>query len=178
MPSLSRFSPFAFATVIAVLGQAGVAASEEATVRAYSSWEAAGVFFQTGVNEATFSGSFSGAFNVEGDDGSVEIGLISCPGMLVVNKDDWSQRGTAACVITTSDAERIYADLECDGTYLEGCTGTFTFTGGTGAYSEISGGGPVEFLNVLPNRSATGGTLVTAEAVGLARWPSLTYRFP
>jgi hypothetical protein len=178
MPPLSRLSPFALATVVAVLCQPGTATSEEATVRAYSSWEAAGTFFQTGVNEATFSGAFSGAFNVEGDDGSVEIGLIACPGMLVINKEDWSQRGTANCVITTSDAERIYADLECDGQYREGCTGEFTFTGGTGAYAGITGGGPIEFLNVMPNRSAVGGTQVTAEAVGLARWPTLTYQIP
>lgn len=178
MPSPFRSSFAAFAALLASLCQIGPAAAEEATVEAYSSWEAAGTVFQTGIDEATFSGVLSGAFNVEGEDGSLEIGLIACPGMIVVNKDDWSQRGTANCVITTGDAERIYADLECSGTYREGCTGQFTFTGGTGAYEGITGGGPIEFLNVLSNRSAIGGTQVTAEAIGLARWPTLTYRIP
>ena len=163
---------------VAVCAPGAVVRAEEATVSAYSVWDAEGSFYQSGPSQATFAGVLSGALVVQGSDGSLDIGQINCPGMLEVNEDDWSQAGRGNCVIVTADAERIYGKFECAGTYQDGCVGKFTFTGGSGRYSGISGDGAIQFVNALPQRSAIAGADVSQRAVGLARWPALTYRLP
>jgi hypothetical protein len=163
---------------LAVCGPGATARAEEATVSAYSVWDAEGSFYQSGPSQATFAGVLSGALVVQASDGSLDIGQISCPGMLEVNEDDWSQTGRGNCVIVTADAERIYGTFECAGSYPDGCAGKFTLTGGSGPYSGISGDGAIQFVNALPQRSAIAGAEVSQHAVGLARWPALTYRLP
>lgn len=156
----------------------GVASAAETTVSAFSTWSARGDFYQTGPEEATFAGILSGPLYVEGADGSVEAGVIICPGRLQVNTADLSQTAVADCTILTAEGERVYGEFECSGAYREGCAGQFTLTGGTGSREGISGGGPIEFLNAMPDLLAAPGNIVSTEAAGLARWPALTFTLP
>ena len=153
-------------------------AAEEGTVEAFSSWEARGQLYPTGPKEATFIGTLNGVLYVKGKDGSVDAGLMTCPGTVVINTEDLSQEGNAKCVIITPEAERIYARFTCTGEYGAGCNGDFVLTGGTGKNAEISGGGPIQLKSAFGNLTRRPGSIVEQSAVGLALWPALTYKLP
>ena len=154
------------------------AVAEEGTVEAFSSWEARGQIYPTGQKEATFVGVLSGILYVTGEDGSMDAGLITCPGTVVINTENGSQTGHGKCIIVTPDAERIYADFKCSGVYLEGCNGDFKLTGGTGEKENITGGGPIELKSAFADLTLTAGNMVRQSAAGLAVWPKLTYKIP
>lgn len=154
------------------------AAAEEGSVQAFSSWQAKGQMYPTAPEEMTFVGSFFGILYVQGEDGSFDAGLITCPSTVAVNTRDRSLTGNGKCVIVTPDAERVYAAFECSGAYREGCSGNFTLTGGTGSKSKISGGGEVQFKSAFANLTLLPGNVVEQEAVGMAYWPKLTFSVP
>jgi hypothetical protein len=161
-----------------------VSAAEEGTIEAFSSWEARGQLYPTGPEEATFVGSLSGVIYVKGqgsqmDISSIDAGLMTCPAVLMINTRDGSQNAKGKCVIMTPDADRVYAKFECTGTYMQGCNGDFTLTGGTGGKANISGGGPIQFKSALGQVAQTApGSIVQQAAVGIAVWPKLTYSVP
>lgn len=174
-----RFLPIAAAAIgLGLALPAAAGQGQTTTVEAFSSWEARGEFYQTGPNEATFVGVLSGILYVEGADGSLEAGLMTCPARLRVDKESWAQTGTADCVILTPDGERVYGEFECAGTYQEGCRGAFSIVGGTGSREGITGGGPIEFDNAVPALTDVPGNMVTTQAIGLVRLPELTFRLP
>ena len=162
----------------ALAAGAGAAGAAETSVSAFSSVGARGEFYQTGPEEATFVGVLSGILYVEDAEGAVEAGVLICPGRLKVNTTDLSQSGSADCVMLTAEGERIYGAFECQGQYRQGCMGELRLTGGTGSRAGIEGGGPIEFLNTMPDLTATPGNIVTAAAVGLVRMPEITFRLP
>lgn len=158
-------------------------AAEEGTVEAFSEWKARGQIFPTGPEEATFVGALSGVLYVEGktkagEKRSIDAALITCPGTMVINVTDGSQVGDGRCVIVTPDGERVYARFTCAGTYLEGCNGEFTLTGGTGEKKNISGGGPIQLKSAIAQLVGIPGTMVEQTAIGIALWPELTYKLP
>ncbi len=169
----------AFGAVIAIaIAMSVPAVAEEGTVEAFSSWEARGQIYPTGPEEATFIGVLSGIFYVTDEEGSMDAGLITCPGTVVVNTADGSQVGHGKCIIVTPDAERVYAEFKCSGVYLAGCNGDFVLTGGTGEKENISGGGPIQIKSAFANIAAVAGNVVEQTTVGLAVWPKLTYKLP
>ena len=178
--STARITFVAAVTVVLVASLPAMA--EEGTIEAFSSWEARGQMYPTGPEEATFVGVLSGIIYVKGDElpleaNSIDAGLIICPGTLVINTEDGSQSGEGKCVIVTGDAERIYAKFKCSGTYLQGCNGDFTLTGGSGEKANISGGGPIQLKSALGNLVGAG-NMIEQSAVGFAVWPKLTYKLP
>lgn len=172
-----------FGAVLAIIIAMSVPAAaqegpQEGTVEAFSSWEARGQIYPTGPKEATFVGVLSGVLYVTGKDDSMDAGLITCPGTLVINTENGSQSGQAKCVIVTPDAERIYAEFTCSGVYMEGCNGDFMLKGGTGDKEHISGGGPILLKSAFSNLASISGNIVEQSAIGLAVWPKLTYKLP
>lgn len=158
-------------------------AAEEGTVEAFSSWEARGQIYPTGPQEATFVGALSGVLYVEGrtsqgEERSIDAGLITCPSTVVINTSDGSQTGQGKCVILTPDGDRIYARFTCTGAYLAGCRGEFTLTGGSGEKQNISGGGPIQLKSALANLTTTPGNMLQQAAIGIALWPELKYKLP
>lgn len=175
--TLSRWA--AGTTLLAALACPSATMAEEGTVEAFSSWEARGHVLPTGPQEMTFVGVLSGVLYVTGSDDSMDVGLISCPGSILINTEDGSQAGSGKCVITTPDAERIYAKFTCTGIYMSGCDGDFTLTGGTGDKAGISGGGPIRFRSAFSDLvRTTAGNIVEQSAIGIAIWPELTYKLP
>lgn len=169
----------AFGAVIAIaIAMSVPAVAEEGTVTAFSSWEARGQIYPTGVAETTFVGVLSGVLYVTDETGSMDAGLITCPVTVAINTEDGSQVADGKCVIVTPDGERIYAAFTCSGVYLEGCNGDFTLKGGTGDKENISGGGPIQIKTAFANIAAVPGSVVEETAVGLAVWPELTYNLP
>jgi hypothetical protein len=169
----------AFGAVMAIaIAMSVPAVAEEGTVEAFSSWEARGQIYPTGVAETTFVGVLSGVLYVTDEAGSMDAGLITCPVTVAINTEDGSQVADGKCVIVTPDGERIYAAFTCSGVYLEGCNGDFTLKGGTGDKENISGGGPIQIKTAFANIAAIPGSVVEETAVGLAVWPKLTYKLP
>ena len=143
-------------------------AAEEDTVEAFSSWEASGHIYPTGVEESTFVGVLSGILYVRNSDDVIEAGLIMCPATVTVNTTDGSQHGSAKCVIVTPESNRVFGSFECDGVYQAGCAGEFT----------ITGGGPIKLQSAFANAALVPGTVIDQTAAGLALWPALSYKIP
>ena len=152
--------------------------AEEGTVEAFSSWEASGHIYPTGVEESTFVGVLSGILYVRNADNVIDAGLIMCPGTVTIDTTDGSQHGTAKCVIVTPDSDRVFGSFECEGVYNAGCEGAFTITGGTGSMQGIIGGGPITLQSAFANATLVPGTIVDQTAAGLALWPALSYTLP
>jgi len=172
------FAVVSFAALAFSQAMAEEGAPEEGTVEAFSSWEADGEIYPTGVNEATFVGVLSGVLYVRAEDGSIDSGLLTCPATVVINTDDFSQTGKGKCIIITPEAERIYASFECAGEYGQGCNGDFALNGGTGEQENISGGGPIEFKSAFASFALTPGHVLEQSSVGLMLLPELAYKLP
>jgi len=155
------------------------ASAGEASIEAFSAWNARGQIFPTGPSEVTFVGVLSGILIVHGDDQSTDTGQITCPASVVINPADLSQIGHAKCVIVTPDAERVYGEFSCVGTYGQGCDGDFMLTGGTGSKAGITGGGPIRIRGVSTALAThESGNLIDQETAGIAVWPALHYSLP
>lgn len=172
--------------VVAALGLLGVVlfapsiamADEEQTIKAFAAWQGRGQMYETGVNRATFVGSFSGMVFVETDKGPLDAGFMICPAIVDVNLSDATQEGRGRCTISAKDGSRAYGEIACKGVHLVGCDGDFTFTGGTDRFAGISGGGPITIRSGLQEFAATGGNTVHESAGGIIVWPNLTYKLP
>jgi hypothetical protein len=154
----------------------GAAAEEEAPIKAFSAWNARGQIFETGEHRMTFVGSFAGIIYVEQAQGPIDAGYMICPTVLDVNTEDGKEQAKGRCTVTAKDGARVYADFSCNGVRMVGCTGDFTFTGGTGRFKDVSGGGPVNIRSSVEDMAAGGGNIIEGVAAGIIVWPKLTYK--
>ena len=154
-------------------------AAEERTISAYAPWEGRGQLYPTGPERATFVGAFSGVIFVE-DQGELNLGgNMMCPGMMDIDLASERQTGSGHCVISNADGERVYADWTCSGAHLMGCEGKFTLTGGTGAYSGVTGEGDMLVRSGLQEVAISGpGNIVQRSASGLVIWRNLHFSIP
>jgi hypothetical protein len=134
---------FSAAMVMVGAGPAPTRASEEATVKVFIIWQGEGRTLQTGPHEATFVGSLSGPVYVDTDNGLIRSGLMTCPAILELGLEDGKERARGRCTVTAQDGAQIFADIECTGVYMVGCSGDLKLTGGTKRFEGISGGGKV-----------------------------------
>jgi hypothetical protein len=154
-------------------------AAEEGMVRATSSWVAEGRYFEVKEEQALFVGAFAGVMYVETKTGAMDAAQILCPGMVEINLNDGKQSGEGRCIITTRPGDKVYATWRCAGEHGTGCTGTFTFTGGTGRFKGITGHSAFEVRSQLVALAAKPGEeSVQGSAAGVAVWPALTYKIP
>jgi hypothetical protein len=151
-------------------------ADEEQTVKAFAAWQGRGQIFETGPDQATFVGAFSGMIFIETQKGPLDAGYMTCPAILTLNLKDGGQEAKGRCTITSKDGARVYATIECKGVHLVGCDGTFTFTGGTDRFDGITGGGPVTIRSGMQDIALGGGNAVNETAGGIIIWPKLTYK--
>jgi hypothetical protein len=154
-------------------------AAEEGTVRATSSWVADGRYFEVKEDQALFVGVFTGVMYVETKTGAMDAAELLCPAMVEINLKDGTQSGEGRCIITTRPGDKVYATWRCAGEHGAGCAGTFTFTGGTGRFTGITGNSPFEVRSQLVALAARPGEgSVQGSAAGVAVWPALTYKIP
>jgi hypothetical protein len=176
---MARLSHFGFGVVMCMtLAVAPAFAEMEQTIKAFASWQGRGQIFETGPTRATFVGSFTGMVFVETEKGPLDAGFMVCPAIVDIDLSDGSQQGKGRCTITGKDGERAYAEVSCKGVHLVGCDGDFTFTGGTGRFEGITGGGPVTIRSGLHEAAAGAGNIVQESAGGIIVWPKLTYKLP
>jgi hypothetical protein len=133
-------------------------------------WKAVGEFGWMGVGKAYeidkghyyWIGEFTGTFfSDKGKGGLFHHAGIKCPAYNDLNIPTGKGKAGGYCIITDKDGDRAYASWVSEGDNVSG-PGTFTFTGGTGKYSGISGTYP--FVGVTEVNWADG------TATGYATW--------
>lgn len=161
-----------------VLATGAAIAETEDTIKAFAAWQGRGQIFETGVNQATFVGSFTGMMFVETEKGPLDAGFMICPAVVDVDLNDGTQQAKGRCTITAKDGSRAFGEVSCRGVHLVGCDGEFTFTGGTDRFEGITGGGPITIRSGLQEIAAGAGNIVQESAGGIIVWPKLTYKLP
>lgn len=105
--------------------------------------------------------------------GIVHTAKLECPIRVTVNKNGDHRTYLGLCTILAHEGRDVgYAEWKCAGGPME-CEGEFTFTGGAGGFSEISGTIPFFSRIIFEKLEA-----VNARAVGYAYWPNLTVTLP
>lgn len=170
----------AAAVVLVHMTAISPSAAEEQTIDAFSVWKARGHLFKTDESTGTFVGALSGKFYVDTAEGPIEAGTIVCPGTLEVDLEDASQSGQGRCVITTINDAQVFANWKCSGYHLVGCRGEFTLTGGTGKFSDVTGGGPFTLRTTIHRTVTSAKTAASVDeaSIGIAYWKELRYKLP
>jgi hypothetical protein len=166
------------ALVIAIGPSSAARAAEQATIKAFASWQGSGQVFETGLDELTFVGALSGTVYVETEKGPIDSGQLVCPALVRINTTDSSQSGSARCTITARDGARIFAQVSCAGIHLIGCDGQFDLIGGTKRFEGISGGGPVTLRSEFRRFTDVSEASAHEQARGIMFWPALRYNIP
>jgi hypothetical protein len=153
-------------------------AETQQNVKAFAAWQGRGQIFETGPTRATFVGSFAGIVFVETEKGPLDAGFMVCPALVDVDLTSGRQEAKGRCTITAKDGARAYGEVSCKGVHLVGCDGDFAFTGGTGRFDGITGGGPVTIRSGLQEFALGAGNIVQESAGGIIVWKELTYKLP
>jgi len=177
MSQLSQVSCVLAAAVFA-LGVAGPARADEGKVKVLAPWQGEGQVFQIEPGKVMFLGRFDGIMYVEDGKGPLDGAPFVCPGTQVIEVDKGSMVASGHCMVTPSEEEEVFAKWSCAG-QAGTCKGRLEFTGGTGRFEGITGGGDMTVRTVLSDLAtdASRGEVVRT-AAGLAVWPELVYRFP
>ena len=105
--------------------------------------------------------------------GIVHTAQLECPIRVTVNKNGDHRTYLGLCTILAHEGKDVgYAEWKCTGDHVE-CEGEFTFTGGAGGFSGISGATPFFSRIVFEKLEAR-----NARALGYAYWPNLTIVLP
>jgi len=153
-------------------------AAEEHTIKAFSSWTGQGQIFQTGPEQATFVGALAGPVFVETEKGPVQAGDMICPAILTIGTKDGAMEGRARCAATAKDGAQAFGEVTCQGFHMIGCDGTFTFTGGTGRFAGVEGGGKVIIRTEIGVVAQDGSGATGQASTGITYWPELKYTLP
>jgi hypothetical protein len=157
----------------------GARAAEEETINAFAPWHGRGQLYATGEKEAMFVGAFTGLLFIEGKDGPVDTGFITCPVALQIEVLTEKQIGQGRCIVSTHDGARAFAKWNCEGTFGKGCEGSLSFTGGTGRLDGLKGGGPMKVQARLHQFAADlVGNTINDAAMGTAIWRGLKIQLP
>lgn len=123
---------FSFAIVLCLNTTVDAA---EGKYKAYYGWSAHGELTEIADDHQRFEGDLRGtSFNVKGEGFSHKMSVV-CPTVNDIKGGVHNASGT--CTMTDVDGNKIMLDWSCEG--APKCEGTFTFTGGEGKYSGISG---------------------------------------
>ncbi len=167
----------AFIAICALFSTSGlVQSSESKTLRAAGAWAATGGVVPTGQAGFEFVGIAKGVMYVDTGREWINAAKLTCTTRISVNPR-LEQKGEGRCLITTDGGDKVYAAWTCRGADYT-CNGDFTFTGGTGRFKGIKGGGPFKIRSGLSESMRRPGGLVIQNSVGLVSWPSLKYTIP
>jgi len=174
MRVLSKLSILILPALAIAFGQ-DAAAKTDQTIRAFSVWQTSGQVPPV-TGSGVFEDTISGLFYVDTEKGPVAAGNLSCKAHLEV-KADKTQTGSADCTITAKDGAQVFGKLQCSGLFMLGCSGDLTFTGGSGRFQGVSGGGTAvvrsEFADLQPANADT-----VAAKSGIIYFAKLRYQLP
>ena len=144
---------------------------------ASTSWIGSGEVHDLGEGEQVINGMIKGVMIVRHFKGAVRGTIHStklvCPIRVNLNKQENYKASLGICTILAHEGKDIaYAEWKCVGNLNE-CEGEFTFAGGAGGFSGISGTTPFHMRIIFEQLEAG-----KAQAIGYAFWPNLTYMLP
>ncbi|HEU5406429.1 MAG TPA: hypothetical protein VFU48_01580 [Nitrospira sp.] len=141
-----------------------------------SSWIGTGEFLELGNGEQVVNGIVKGVLIARHKDAGkliVHSSKLSCPVRVNLNRKKDSQAIEGLCTIEAHEGKDIaFGHWKCSGSLKE-CQGEFTFTGGLGGWTGISGTTPFQTSIVFEVQEGK-----TGQAVGYAIWPNMTYSLP
>lgn len=168
----------AILSMVVIGGGALVARAEEHTMRAVAPWEGRARIFITGAQQAFVLGTFAGRLAVDPESSALHGAELMCPGAFEADYAANTNRGGGHCIITTGSKERLFARWTCVGEPDKGCAGRFVFTGGTGAYQDVTGDGDLMLRLTLEEMTHLGQLESEYDVKGVATWPALRFRTP
>jgi hypothetical protein len=160
---------------VIVFGQHAVAKTDQ-TIRAFSVWQTSGQVPPIS-GDGVFEDTISGLFYVDTEKGPVAAGTLSCKAHLEV-KADKTQTGSADCTITTKDGAQVFGKLACSGVFMVGCSGDLTFTGGSGRFQGVSGGGGAVIRSEFADLPQQANADMTTAKSGIIYFAKLRYQLP
>ncbi len=141
-----------------------------------SSWSGTGEFLELGNGEQVVNGTVKGMLISRHKDGGkliVHSSKLTCPVRVNLNRSKDYQAIEGLCTIVAHEGKDVgYAHWKCTGNLKE-CLGDFTFTGGAGGFTGMSGTTPFQTSIVFELQEGKNG-----QAIGYAVWPNLTYMLP
>ncbi len=163
-----------------LLGESNGSLAEAKTVEAgdsSSSWSGTGEFMQqVGNGDQVVNGLVKGVLISRHRDGGkmiVHSSKLACPVRVKLNRDKDYQAIDGLCTMIAHEGKDVaYGTWQCTGTLKE-CVGDFTFTGGSGGFTGMSGTTPFQTSIVFELQEGRYG-----QAIGYAVWPNLTYTLP
>lgn len=165
--------------IVLALGQMTASSADAKTVDAgdsSSSWNGTGEFLELGNGDQVVNGVVKGVLISRHKDGAkmvVHSSKLTCPVRVNLNRNKDSQAIEGLCTIVAHEGKDIgYAHWKCAGNLKE-CTGDFTFTGGSGGFTGMSGTTPFQTSIIFEHQEGKYG-----QAVGYAVWPNMTYTLP
>ncbi len=172
-----------FIFVIAIGVSVGVGNGSLASAKTFeagdasTSWIGTGVVHDLGDGEQVINAMINGVMIVrhfeDEDRETIHTAKLVCPVRVNLNTKNKQETILGLCTIIAHEGIDVsYAQLKCVGNLNE-CEGEFTFTGGSGGFSGISGTTPF-YMRIIFEQLEAG----KARAVGYAFWPNLTYTLP
>ncbi len=141
-----------------------------------ASWHGSGEFLELGNGDQVVNGMVKGVLISRHKDGGkliVHSSKMTCPVRVKLNRGKDSLAIDGLCTMIAHEGKDIaYGAWKCTGTLKE-CVGDFTFTGGSGGFTGISGTTPFQTSIVFELQEGKIG-----QAVGYAVWPNLAYTLP
>lgn len=141
-----------------------------------SSWTGTGEFMELGSGDQVVNGIVKGVLISRHKDGGkmiVHSSRLACPIRVSLNRSKDYQAMEGLCTIVAHEGKDVgYGHWKCVGNLKE-CVGDFTFTGGSGGFTGMSGTTPFQTSIVFELQEGKYG-----QAVGYAVWPNLTYTLP
>ena len=140
------------------------------------SWNGTGEIQELGNVEQVINGIVKGMVIARHKDGGkliVHSSKLVCPVRVNLNKKNDSQAIEGLCTVIAHEGKDVgYAHWKCVGNLKE-CTGDFTFTGGSGGWTGISGTTPIQTSIIFEQQEGK-----NAQAIGYSVLPNLTYTLP
>ncbi|HSQ51712.1 MAG TPA: hypothetical protein VLL94_10650 [Nitrospiraceae bacterium] len=165
--------------MVLALGASGGSLASAKTIAAgdtNSSWNGTGEVQILGNGDEVINGMVKGVMIARHKDDAktvVHSSRLVCPVRVNLNRKNNSGAIAGLCTIVSHEGKDVaYGEWKCAGT-LTDCAGEFTFTGGTGGFSGISGKTPFQTEIVFELQEGKHG-----QAIGYAVWPNLTYTLP
>ncbi|OQW35366.1 MAG: hypothetical protein A4E19_00900 [Nitrospira sp. SG-bin1] len=161
------------------IGKLGGSVADAKTVEAgdsSSSWSGTGEFLELTHGEQVVNGMVKGVLISRHKDGGkmiVHSSKLTCPVRVNLNRTKDYQAMEGLCTIVAHEGKDVgYGHWKCAGNLKE-CEGQFTFTGGSGGFTGMSGTTPFQTSIIFELQEGKNG-----QAIGYAVWPNLTYTLP
>jgi len=148
--------------VAMALGLFGTARAEDWKPVGQFGWFGVGKAYQIEKGHIYWAGEFSGTFfNDKGKGSLFHLAGVKCPAFNDLDFNKKKNKAGGYCVIADTDGDQAYLSWQNEGDTVTG-PGTFQYTGGTGKYQAISGGGTFVGVTEINWQDGT--------ATGFATW--------